>query len=388
MLDGGWGVRWEVRRTPIALTVRAATLRFGTTLEYRAWGCKELGKPWPFKGSACPQVGSCSGAMEAWIEATPDVTADWRVDLHAAPGANPLSRCKVTFLDYDVTDRITGALTQKLREVVGAIEQRLSETVRRSSEDAWRGLQQPIPLDRGFWLAVRPTAAQVGPFEARDGLLLNQVALTAHVRLASRQPPAEPSPLPRVGSASSPPHFRVAIEGELPYADASRLLREELQGNAYEVGGEIITVRDVDVRGAGGRALVRVAFSGAGGDAAVVLAGTPRYDPESQVLSVPDLELAAEAAEGSTAPGAPEPGAWATRHWLRDELRERASWRLAEVTEGAASLVASSSTLELGPRARLETRVAQLAVRSVDTSGAGFRVRAHLDGQALVTVVP
>ncbi|WP_158617709.1 DUF4403 family protein [Corallococcus sp. CA049B] len=384
MVDNdSWGLKWEVRREPMVLTTTGQTLRIGTTLHYKAWACKREKKPWPLKGHICPQVASCSGAMQAWLDATPQVTPEWSVDLHEVPGTHPLSRCKVTFLNIDVTDRITSALTSKLGEVAGTVEERLSKTLYHSAETAWKEIQEPLALGQDLWLNVAPQGMQLASSGIQDAQLVHQIHLLADVRVGSRKGASPVTPLPKQLSGIHAPDFRIVVDGEVDYSHASRLLRESLRGRTYELQGRTLTITDASIQGQGGKAVVKVDLSGGENGVTLYLVGVPHYEPSTQVLSIQDLDFSVETKDVVL-----QLASLLFHDQLRDDIDQRTRWQFPDLGAAITRATTTSLNRSIGEKAKLEIQLSQVHVRRVETSELGFRVTAHIDGNAAVTATP
>ena len=101
-------------------------------------------------------------------------------------------------------------------------------------------------------------------------------------------------PLPESGGASTGRRgFRIQMVAELPFTVMDSIVRKKLVGRSFDIEGHKIRVRGARLYGSGTKLVLAATVSG---DARGTLyfVGTPVFDPDSQVVSVPDLDFSVE----------------------------------------------------------------------------------------------
>ena len=85
-------------------------------------------------------------------------------------------------------------------------------------------------------------------------------------------------------------YFHVAIASDLPYTEASRLLKDNVVGYVYEEGKRKVTITDAELFEVGDEIGVRLDMEGSL-DGTVYLKGTPVYDAENKMISVENFDF-------------------------------------------------------------------------------------------------
>jgi len=256
--------------------------------------------------------------------------------------------------------------------------------VRTPMERWWRLLQRPIRLSDSVWLLLQPRGVHLGPITGDGNTISIDVGLSGEPRVLTGPRPAD-------GTAGLPPLQRekaehnqalhVLLEGELGYDIANSMLRKNLVGRRIRRGARWITIRDAQLSGiGGGRIALAVRFDGAA-TGLVYLIGTPRYDPETRQLYVPDL-----AYDVSSADMLVRGLEFMRRGDVQNLLRTRARFPVADLVERARERLEHGMNRSLGQNATLVAKVATGEVLAVRATSHGILVRASANGTARLQV--
>jgi len=175
--------------------------------------------------------------------------------------------------------------------------------------------------------------------------------------------------------------LHVLLEGELSYDLANSMLRRNVVGKRIRRGARWVTLRDARLSGiGGGRVALALAFDGAA-SGLVYLVGTPRYDPETRQLYVPDL-----AYDVSSADLLVRGLEFMRRGDVQTLLRTRARFPVADLVEQARQRLERGMNRQLGQNATLVAKVATGDVMAVRATTSGILVRAAANGTARLEV--
>jgi hypothetical protein len=165
------------------------------------------------------------------------------------------------------------------------------------------------------------------------------------------------------------------------YDLATELLKKHIVGKQVERGGQKLQVTDARLFGIGGEKLaLELRFKGAA-NGRVYLTGTPRYDPSTKELYVPDLDYDI----GSTALLV-QGLEWIKHDDVRGFIRTNARWAIGDVMETAKEQLAKGLNRELAKGVSLAAEVEQVQGLSVHARRTAIRLRAQADANARLTV--
>jgi hypothetical protein len=382
---------YTAARGPFVATIDGPVVRLRSTLSYAGRGYYRT----PLRAT----IGAGCGAEDAGgrrprlvVELAAPLTlgADWHLRARtrlvrldpASPGDE--DRCRISFLKLDVTDRVVAAARQALTNKLPDIDRQLARVdLTRRATGWWQAMERPIRLTDSVWLLLGPRALRLGAVTGRGRVLTVAAGLDAFPRVVTGPRPAtDTSALPPLargsGGASG---FTIQIDGLIDYATASRALTRALGGRAVQQAGRTITVDSVSATAAdSGRVALAVRFFG---DARGTLrfVGTPRYDPGSGQIDVPDLDYALES-DNTLLRGV----AWLTADTLRAIFRARARVPVAPVLDRGRALLTSGLNRTVGNALVLSATVDSVAVRGIAVTAAGLQVQAGATGRGRAVV--
>jgi hypothetical protein len=376
-------------RTPFEITREGTTVRVATVLEYQ-------GKGWYKTPLGAEVSGSCgmsgprprvSVAIATTLRLTPGwgVRGESEVTSVAPFSSERRDQCKVTIFNVDVTDRVVAAARSELEKRLVQFDEKIAAVdVRSRIDNWWRLLERPIRLADSVWLLLEPREVHLGPIVGSARVLSLDLGLTG-------EPHVVTGPRPPDGTDSLPPLRRerekheqalhVLLDGELSYDLANAVLTKNVVGRRVRRGVRWITIRDARLSGiGGGRVALALRFYGAA-SGIVYLVGTPRFDPETRQLYVPDL-----AYDVSSADLLVRGLEWMRRSDVQDLLRTRARFPVADLVEQARQRLERGMNRSLGQTARLVARIATGDVLAVRATSTGILVRASANGSARLEV--
>lgn len=380
---------FAAERSAFRVSLDGSTVRVGTVLEYQ-------GKGWYNAPLAGDLFGSCGMGVDrprAVVEMTTTLrlTPEWKlrgrsqITRVSAFSDERRDQCKVTAFKIDVTDRVVTAARAELEKRLVALDEKISTlNVRAPMERWWKVLQRPIRLSDSVWLLLQPTGVHLGPITGTGRTISIDVGLTGEPRVVTGPRPADgDKPLPTLQREAErhDQALHVLLEGELSYQVANSILQKNLVGKRIRRGARWITIRDATISGiGGGRVALGVKFDGAA-SGLVYLIGTPKYDPETRQLYVPDL-----AYDVSSSDLLVRGLEWMRRGDVQNLLRTRARFPVADLVEQARVRLERGMNRKLGQNATLVAQVATGDVLAVRATIGGILVRAAANGSARLEV--
>jgi hypothetical protein len=381
----GTAFRFDLSRDALRFSLRENRFLLRTEASY--W--LEVGAR--MAGSWYQGMGTCGKGKESprrvvlGLRGEFDLTPDWGIQLRTRPeDPLPLDSCLITFLGYDITDKVVAGMKAELEKAARDIERMVSQTslLRQQAERIWKAAQEPIELAPGIHLALNPERIRLSPWrsEARTLILTPELQARPVLTLGER-PQSGALPLPRLETAAPvSPGFRVRLDLDLPFAEATRQLQAQVVGRRFDTEKGPFEILSASVGGQGGRAILQVQVKGRI-EGTLALAGRPVFDEEKGLLKLVDLEYTLESRSWMT-----RFGEWLFRSSLRKTLQDKADWFLERSFAEVRTQLQQHLNRELLPGVTLKGDLGGLRMGQPKVLEDRFRVEAQLDGRAEMEV--
>jgi hypothetical protein len=371
----------------VSLVENVATLEATVGYALRAWYNPPV---LPEVSGSCGTGGSAGPRLRLVIEAPITVREDWRLatrsrvaTLDRASTANR-DRCRMTFLDLDMTDRIISAARSFLEDHTADIDSVAARVdVRSKVEQWWMKLQEPIRLTDSLWLVFRPETIRSGPAHGLGDSLEIELAMRARPGIMmGRRPPLAPVALPSLDTGSVSPGLDLVVDALADYQAVSAFLQSELGGTEVRRAGRTVRLDSLRVFGVGGGRLALEVLTSGDVVSRLFLTGTPSLVPTTGQFSIPDLDYDVRTRSVL----------FATLSWLgtkpmRDLLRERASWPATPAVEWLADRLREGLNRNLSDELRVSGEVTGLRILGIHALRDLLLIRVSATGDARLFVV-
>lgn len=351
--ERGIDIEYKVDRDPIVLAMVGAGLHASTTVKYSLQACRGR--------FPCVSCGIGEPRRLAEIKLHTKLTWDptWRLRSHTTLlPVNYARPCQVTWLNIDVTRRFVAPEVEKQLTTAAHIIDRnvpALTNIRPQAQEIWNALQTPGELAPRTWLLLEPIDVALTPISGSGTNMMTTLLLRANTRVIVGDKPATTSrPLPSLkstASANAPSTMRVPFDLTLPYAEASALATRDYAGRTYRVNGKQLKLESIRLApGSNGRVAFEAMIDYRGGAlrnyrGLVNLEGTPRFDPATQSIVIPDLEYSLATRRGLLARIAER----AAHESIRNRLRESAKFPLADRIATIRTELSRALTRQLAP---------------------------------------
>ena len=380
-------IAYEATRDPFAVSLTGRTASITGTVHYK-------GRGW-YKPPIGPEISSSCGINDqmprARISLASDIeiTSDWRLrGKSRISKVTPYSeerrdQCRVTVLKIDVTDRVINATREALEKQRPTIDRKISSiNIRPRFENWWHLLERPIRLTDSVWLLIKPSAVRMGQTGGMKRTLVTSLGFSASPVVATGpRPTITPTPLPALTQGAVGDGLHILLEGVIGYDLATDLLQKAIVGKKFSRAGQNLEVHDARLFGIGGGKLaLELRFKGAA-NGHVYLVGTPRYDPATNELYVPDLDY--DARSTALLVRGLE---WVKHDDVRQFITKNARWPIGDVMQTGKEQLAKGLNRDLAPGVRLTADVRQVQGLSVHARRTAIRLRAQADANARLTI--
>lgn len=376
-------------RGPFTAFADGDVLHLMSTIEYSARGY--------YKPIVGPTVSAgCGNGAEKprlLIELTTPigVSPDWRLVSHATiervvpATTEPRDHCDVSLLHRDVTERVVAAARDGLTRHLADIDKRIGDVdFRGHAEEWWRLLGKPIRLSKDVWLVLGPEKLRMGHVHGEGSVLTVPVTLDARplIVTSAGQPSTSTPALPQLGLDSVGSGFHIVMDGVIDYLSASQAVTHALAGKPVTTAGRTIRLGAVTVApAAGGKLALGVSFVG-DAKGTIHLIGTPMYDAQLRVVTVPDVDF-----DLTTSNQVLQAYAWLQSDVLRNTLRRSAAWSAAPAVDRGRDLLRQGLNRRIGDAMKLSAKIDSVSVTGLYVTRDGLVVRGEAMGRAGVSVV-
>lgn len=386
-----YGVKYDVRRKPVAIQMIGSGIHATTTVQYALEGCRRTQKPltneftmWP-----CLSCGFAEPMREAYIAIDSHLEWDENWRLKTKTNARPVefgeNRCRI--FGIDISDwKIGPIVNDQLRDVAKTIDKQTPKltNVRPTAQQIWTSLQTPVEIAAKTWLVLEPDEVALEPITGSGLDVSSAITLRARTRVVvgeRPQPSAKPLPPLRVAKDAGR-GIRVPLLVDVPYAEASRLLTEQFGKKTYKVGGRDLAVDSIRLfAGANGKVTIEAKIDYRAYHGLIYLDGEPvlangefalrdvqyTLDPKRHNLFLRTLDRVAH--EG-----------------VRANIAANAHWPLGPQLTSLREEVQRALTRQLAPGVQLHGKVEGLELQSVTPMLDGLEIRALATGNAAVDV--
>lgn len=381
----GSSYRFHLEREALRFTVRDHRVAVRTAAKYGLEVGLRMVGDW-YKGVASCGLGKEPPRTALFtFHGQVDLAPDWGLRLQVtADEPKALDPCQITFLGFDITDRVVAGMNGELLKATQALEQQVRDAalLRPRAEAVWRSAQAPQELAPGIFLLLNPERLRLAPIRSEGRTLVLTPSLLARpsIVLGSRPDPGTRPLPPLEPGLPVAPGFRVRLDLDLPFQEATRQLRSQVQGRTFTTEQGRFEILDALVEGGAGKALLTVQVKGRV-DGRLSLAGRPVFDPLTGAVHLEDLDYTLESRSWFT-----RFGEWLFRSSLRRTLQEKANWFLEKSLADLRSQIQAGLNREVVPGIRLKGELAVLRLGPPRILEDRFRLETSLEGLAEVTV--
>ena len=267
-----------------------------------------------------------------------------------------------------------------------------------SSIDIWSKIQEPIYLDKGIWLLIKPQTLSLGTMRTNP-----KNPLTAHTVLETTANPevifgpkplatAVPMPLLRT-FIPGPAVFQAVSNTRISYKEVNEHLRDprmKLIGMVLTGTGQKLTLDGLRLYGSGGQIVIEVKLHydplivNLGSKPAkftVYLKGTPHYLSKQKAFDLPDLDYDLHSSDVML-----QMADMLFKNDFRNQLRKMAKLPIGPKMDELKMKINLALNKPLGRFARLSAKVTSFKVLDGLADNEGIVVRVSIKGAAALEV--
>jgi len=397
-IPGSRGCRADVvgDRDGFVLTGSGQDVRLSANFNISLKVIGDRKKPW------CRGRANATGTL--WADSRLAISQKWKFQSNTTVDFN-LSAAHICIVGcISVRTLLSSLIRDKVEGIGGKFDQVLSEVdLRTPAGRGWAALATPVSLTSSpqSWFLIAPQEAAIRPIfneNSRIGVVASVIGPTS-ITVQPQVPPQTPSPLPDlIVRPDLPDRFAVRIRAGLPLLEATRILRGELVGRSFDIGGSSsLSVQDAQVHPHGDRILISVDVSittpwlpairkGARPyiNGRIYFWGTPRYDMTASTIYIDDFDF-----DPVTRDVLVRAANWLLHSKVLENIRPKLKTDLTQEFERQRSTLSGMlGGTDLSPNIRLIGQVDELGVSSVFLTEDAIVIDAYAGGTASVEVRP
>jgi hypothetical protein len=314
------------------------------------------------------------------------LTPDWGLDLKLTPeDPMSISGCQITFLGYDITDKVLAGMKENLVKACQAMQGQIQQTanLKARAESAWAQALQPVELAPEVFLLLNPERVRLSPWTSQGKVLtiLPEIQIRPAVLLGPR-PQVSARPLPPLDMSPAPfnPGFNLQVDADLSFEHAARQLFQQVGGKPLQTDKGTFEVTKVAIRAKDGFAFLELDIKGRV-NGHLALKGRPVFNEQLGTLQLEDLDYTLETKSWITSFGE-----WLYRGTLRKTLTEKCSFFLDKSLKDLKEKTQQGLNRQLSPQVALAGALDSFHVSRVEMMEDRFKVVTRLEGVLQIQV--
>ena len=321
------------------------------------------------------------------------INPDWEMETHTSIENYEWLRqpkLKMGALNLPVGFIADIVLKQSRAVIARSIDEQARQNfnLRQLVSDTWQQMFEPVLISPEYntWLLVNPQSIAMTPIVTNQEMLRSTILIESRPRVSLGSKPVSmtPAPLPLFvlrNAENVQQDFFIQISTEVPYAEAERLAKSELQGETFREGKRSVRVEDIELFGQGTRLIVNTRLSGSY-NGNVYLSGRPFYNERKNTVDVRDLNFTLE-----TRNFLHKSAGWLLKGTLRKQIESNMNFLLDyNLAELKNQLQTQLNEYKVGQNIVLDGNLDELSIRDAFLAADGIKVQVALRGKLNVQV--
>ena len=206
--------------------------------------------------------------------------------------ANAVDKCKISFANIDITDRLMKEIKSQLEIIGKDIDKEMAAyDLKPYVKDIWNQLFEVQKVEDYGYLNINPTAVSVSNIGMIGSKLNLSIGLSCTPVFSLSYTTSNPTPVPNLSAPIQQDGFKVYTDLILNYKDLTDLINKNIAGKTFKIKNKTVIINKVEINGIGNSKIsLRLDFKGSK-KGIVYLIGTPVFDPEKNTISMPDMNF-------------------------------------------------------------------------------------------------
>ena len=290
--------------------------------------------------------------------------------------------CEVTFLKYNVTDKVKKEITKELKSMQSTLDKELGAIdVKSKIEDAWKKLQEPLPLDSYGQLYLNPKSFSMSALSYEGNTAKFSLSLFFSPLISTENQGYRYTSLKPMKSQKQVKGFDILADAAASYDSLSSILTSAFKDQVISIKGKDIVVRNLRVVGTqSGQLVLRMEFEGFR-NGMIYLICRPIMDLETQVLRLEDVDF-----ELKTKALLLKSAEWLLGNRIKNTIMEKSKIDMSSNLSMLLSTLESKLNGEVSPGVNVTTKLNLLRINKILLGPKRLYVRTNISGNVNVDV--
>ena len=296
--------------------------------------------------------------------------------------ANPIDKCKVGFVNFDITDKLLKEVKVQLDLLGKNVDSQIqSYNLKPYVVGFWNKLFEVQKVDEFGYLNLNPMAVSVSDLNMNGSRLSMSLGLACTPVFTVGYTPSKPTDLPDLTNNIQQNGFNVYTDLIANYTDLNVLLNHKLSGKEFELKGKKIIINNLQITGLGNSKIaVKLDFKGSK-KGIVYLVGTPVFDSVKNTIAIPDLAFELKSRNVLL-----KLANWLLNDKITDKIKAEAIFDLSPILLLAKNNLQTQLNRNLADHIQMTGTVNSLVIQKIYTSIDSLLIRVLSNGEIGVRV--
>ena len=290
--------------------------------------------------------------------------------------------CEITFINYDVTNKVKEEIEAELKGMEESIDEEISQINLKTKVDSvWREFKKPIEIASYGFLHVNPKRITISDIKYQNKTAHFSLNLFFSPFLSTQKEETINYNLVDMPNHQEVNGFDITADFKASYDSLSSLLKKEFYNYEVLAKGRRFVIKDLGIVGTNaGKLVFKVVFDGYR-KGTFYLTGTPVLNGDKQVLSFEDIDF-----EFKTKSFLLKSAQWLMSKSVISAMKEKATIDLSENLEVVKTSLMGKLNGEINNDIHAQTNIRELRVLKLLLSSNSIAIRTSITGDLKISI--
>lgn len=290
---------------------------------------------------------------------------------------------KLGFADLPITPIANLILEQAKTELASSIDDEVKSLfdLKAQMQNTWKEMNAPYLLSEEYkaWLLLHPESIEMTPLTAEGNTIQSTITVYSRPVVFLGEKPSDNTPgkLPDFKqNQAAPGDFTLLLDTSIPFGEAQRISKQNMQGEVFSYGKKQVTVEDIELFGQGNKLVVNTKLKG-DYNGNIYLTAKPKFNDKRNKIELGEVDF-----DFSTQKFLMKSASWLFKGPLKKKVQENLNFYLNYNLSDMKQMIGQElRNYELAPGITLHGDLGDLAVSHVYIATDAIKVRVGLSGR-------